>query len=493
MRFHRHTPHRGGVRPHHERAPHHLAGRLRAAWARRPHGASTATARTGPAPHAAHAHGLRGTLRDLRPFLLLWSTQTLSQVGSSMTGFALVIWIYQQQGSALASALLTVCSYAPYVLCSLLAGTLSDRWDKKTTMLVSDAIAAAGTVTVFALLTTGSLQVWHLYLLNALNGLTGSVQQPASEVATSLLTPRRHYQLVGALRSFSYAVTTMLTPVLATALLAFAGLTAVIMFDLATFSVAFVTLAGFIRIPGAADADRREGVLQSAALGLRYLAERRGVLGLILFMAAVNLFASMYDGGIAPLILSRTGGDRLALGTVNACAGAAMVAGSVVATMLPQPGNRVRMIVNAMQCSFGCELFLLALTRSLPCWCLGAVCGWIMVPLANTNLDALLRSAIPPAMQGRVYAARNALQYCTIPVGYLLSGALIDRVFEPFMAGRHAGVLTTLFGAGKGSGAAMLFLLMGVCASMMCLLVRRDRRLYEIDGADVDTGAGPML
>ena len=58
----------------------------------------------------------------LGTFLSLWSTQTFSALGSSMTSFALVIWAYEQSGSALSTALLSICSYAPYVLLSIFAG-----------------------------------------------------------------------------------------------------------------------------------------------------------------------------------------------------------------------------------------------------------------------------------------------------------------------------------------------------------------------------------
>ena len=82
------------------------------------------------------------TIKELKSFLILWSTQALSSLGSGMTGFALVLWSYGQSGSALTTALLSVCSYAPYVLMSLLSGAVSDRWNKKATMLVCDAFAA---------------------------------------------------------------------------------------------------------------------------------------------------------------------------------------------------------------------------------------------------------------------------------------------------------------------------------------------------------------
>lgn len=74
---------------------------------------------------------MKKTYQELKPFLILWSTQSLSQLGSAMTGFALTLWLYEATGSALQTALLSICSYTPYVLMSIFAGALSDRWDKK--------------------------------------------------------------------------------------------------------------------------------------------------------------------------------------------------------------------------------------------------------------------------------------------------------------------------------------------------------------------------
>ncbi len=69
-------------------------------------------------------------IKQLRPYLLLWSTQAFSSLGSGMTSYALVLWLYLHSGSALKTALLSVCSYAPYVVMSIFAGALSDRWNK---------------------------------------------------------------------------------------------------------------------------------------------------------------------------------------------------------------------------------------------------------------------------------------------------------------------------------------------------------------------------
>ena len=122
---------------------------------------------------------IRMTMQEMKTYLILWATQAFSGLGSAMTSYALLIWSYTQEGSALVTALLGVASYAPYVVCSIFAGALSDRWDKRKTMLVCDALAAATTVCILILLKTDNLRVWHLYLLNALNGLMNTVQGPA--------------------------------------------------------------------------------------------------------------------------------------------------------------------------------------------------------------------------------------------------------------------------------------------------------------------------
>lgn len=131
---------------------------------------------------------------ELRDFLILWSTQSISQLGSSITAFALTLWLYEKTGSSLSTAALTICSYAPYVLMSIFAGALTDRFNKKKTMLGCDVFAAICTMTVFVLFRTNHLMVWHLYVLNAISGLMNTVQQPASEVAMTLIVPDKYYQ-----------------------------------------------------------------------------------------------------------------------------------------------------------------------------------------------------------------------------------------------------------------------------------------------------------
>ena len=412
------------------------------------------------------------TNKKLKTYIFLWSTQSLSALGSGMTGYALVLWLYQNSGSALKTALLSICSYAPYVVMSIFAGALSDKWNKKKTMLVCDLIAAMSTVAVLILVTTGRLVPWHLYLINALNGLMNTVQQPASEVAATLLIPKDAYQKTSGLRSFSQSLNSILTPVIATMLFSFAGIESVIAFDLITFAAAFVSLWLFIKIPEPPKNDKaKEPLLVSVCGGLVWLKSKPLILKLILFLACINLVASVYDAALPAMLLSKSNGGETVLGTVNAFVGIATLLGSIAAAVMPAPKNRVRAICIALLISMSTENFLLAFGNTPVLWCIGAVLGWLSVPFMNANMDVIFRSEIPAEIQGRVFSCRNALQFFTIPIGFFTGGILVDRVFEPFISAQpESGIWACIFGSGKGSGAAMLFAVIGVAGTVVCLI-----------------------
>lgn len=424
------------------------------------------------------------TIREMKTFLLLWITQSFSGLGSAMTSFALVIWSYTQKGSALMTALLMVSSYAPYVLFSIFAGAMSDKWNKKVTMLVCDTVAALTTVLMLVLLENHMLQIWHLYLINGINGLMNTVQQPASEVAVTRVLPRKYYQNVGGLRYFSSSLNSIMTPVIATAVLGLAGMGAIVAFDLFTFGVAFFTLLFGIRIPEEkGEASEQEPLLVSAGKGIAYLKKERGIFGLILFLAAINLVASVYDAAFPAMMLSRNGGSEKVLGLVNAVIGVSTLAGSILASFAKTPKSRVRVICNCLLFSMSTENLLLALGRTPIVWCIGGFLGWIAIPLMNTNLDAIMRLHIPEQMQGRVYSVRNSFQFFTIPLGYFLGGFLVDQVFEPMMADQSDGsILIRLFGSGKGSGAALLFFVIAFAGIAVCLYFRRNKHIWELEG-----------
>ncbi len=115
-----------------------------------------------------------------------------------MTGFALVLWAYY--GRAIQPclfSLMSFCNHVPYVSYQFICWQLYiDRHRKKAIMLVSDSIAAAGSLAVLAFLLAGHLSVWHIYLINIIVGVTNAFQQPASAVTQwASLCQRKRFQM----------------------------------------------------------------------------------------------------------------------------------------------------------------------------------------------------------------------------------------------------------------------------------------------------------
>lgn len=422
---------------------------------------------------------MKNKSHPLKNFLILWSTQSVSQLGSSITAFALTLWLYETTGSSLSTAALTICSYAPYVLMSIFAGALTDRFDKKKTMLVCDLFAVLCTIVVFELFHTNQLMIWHLYALNIISGLMNTVQQPASEVAMTLIIPEEYYQKTSGLRSLSRSLISILNPLIATALYSFAGLNGVVAADVGSFIIAFTALQFFIQIPESKNA-RKESIFLLAKEGLGFLKNNPMIMTLLLFLSGINLISSAFDATVPGYVLPNPKGGQTILGIVTSCSGAAMMIGSLIVSVLPKPKDRVKIVYLTMLFSMGTENFILAFSREPILWCIGQIIGWLFVPVMSTNLEVILRGSIPVELQGRVYACRNTVQFFTIPIGLFLGGFMVDNICEPFMVKcGDLSILKMLFGTGKGSGAALMMFILGVSGSLICIIVGKKLKKYH--------------
>ena len=423
--------------------------------------------------------------RGLSKFLLWWSGQTLSSLGSSMTKYALMIWAYRQQGTALGVTMLALCSYLPSILLSFIAGAVADKWDKKKLLLATDCVMALGSLTVFALYSTDHLRVWHLYLVNLLLSFLGAFESPAVLVSTSLLAPKEQYVRVSGLQNLYSSLVTICTPIFATALMAFAGLEAVFYVNFATFAMSTVILLFFVRIPNiAAASEGKEPFLRSCLAGIRWLLAHAALWKIILFMSFINLLAYITGYGILPaMILARTGDNQTALGMVSGAMGVGTLVGGLLVTLAPPAKRRSRVIFLSLALSFLFCDTLWGLRCGVWVWVVGAFLGHVPLPFLNANLTTVMRTKVPIEMQGRVFAARDTVQYITIPIGLALGGLLADRVFEPFMAAASlpARWLAPLVGTGPGAGMAVIFLLTGLAGVLSSLLCLRGAAFRELD------------
>lgn len=424
--------------------------------------------------------------QNFKTYIIFWLSQSLSQLGSAMTSFALILWVYTQNHSAFAVSLMSFCNYVPYIMVSLFAGAFVDRHSKKKIMLAADTIAAVCSVIVFALYLGGDLQIWHIYVVNCVIGFMNAFQSPASSVAIGKIVPKDKLVNVSGMNSFSSNLTSVLTPVLAAFLFSLRGLDLILFLDLCSFVTAFLVLWLVIFIP---EEDKKEEKRKSLFAGCRegfvFLAQNKGIFVIVLTMALLNFFSRLtYENILSPMILSRSSQNSLALGTVNAVMGIGGIVGGLIVSAGKFSKDTAKMIYVSAAVSFLFGDLLMGIGQNTFVWAVAGLAASLPIPFINAGQNVILYQKVPGKMQGRIFAVRNAIQYSTIPIGILLGGFLADYVFEPYMLSDTPVTyfLHKLVGNGTGSGMAVMFLCTGICGSLLSIFSYRlfRRQIREI-------------
>ena len=411
-----------------------------------------------------------------------------------MSEFALTLWAWQLTGSATALALVGFFSLLPRIFISIFAGIIVDRANRKHLMMLGDAIAASSTLGILILHLSGNLAIWHLYLAASINGGFGQIQELAYSTSITLLVSPQNYTRANSMNSAVHYGSNIIAPAIAGVLYPIIGLGGILPIDLATFGVAIATLV-WIRIPqpmkrgGAREKgsarEKRIGntedvpqVPQSPSppvtkaravsklsilwsevtFGIRYIWQRDS-LRTLLIVTALFWFAHDLGGAIGdPMILARSDNNSQVLGAIFSAAGIGGVTGAVILSAWGGTKRRV----NGMLAGFmgaGVAKTVFGLGQSLTVWLPAQFCSSLNFPLLGSSETALWMEAVPPQLQGRVFAANSLVLELVSAIATLIAGPLCDRILEPAMQSETilSSMFASIFGRSAGAGMALLY------------------------------------
>lgn len=400
-------------------------------------------------------------------FLPIWFGQAISLLSSSMVGFGLSIWAWEKTGQATALAMTAFFYTGATMLASPLAGALVDRWNRKVVMALSDLAAAASTAVLLALFLSGRLEIWHIYAANAFSGFFQAFQWPAYSAAITLIVPKKHYARTSAMMTLAESAGFMLAPILAAVLLRAVGLSIVLTIDVVIAGLA-AAIVLVLRIPQpkttAAGLEGRGTLWKESWYGFRYIWERPGLLGLQVVFFSGNLLSMLGFSLQTPLLMSRTAGDVLAVGSVQSAIGVGTLLGSLVLSAWGGFRKKVHGVLLGWAVSNLLGMLIFGLGRTVSFWAItGFVFGFV-TPVIDASNQAIWQSKVAPDVQGRVFSARRLIAQVSQPLALLAAGPLADRVFEPAMRSESglSRALGWLVGVGPGTGMALIMVCCGV-------------------------------
>ncbi|ERN42439.1 major Facilitator superfamily [Rubidibacter lacunae KORDI 51-2] len=444
----------------------------------------------------------------MRTFIFLWLGQLASSVGSSMTYFALNLWVWQQTQSATAIALILVFYQLPQIAISPLSGLLADRVSRKRLLILSDTASACCTVAVGILAALQILQLWHVYLIAAVVGSFGNIQALTYSTLIPLIVPKQHHTRASSMGTMVGYGANIFSPALAGLLYPQIGLLGITLIDMSTFAIAMLTLL-ITPIPAIVnryqDTQKQQFTLQTTpqkienveetkrniwhevTFGFRYIASQPSLLAMVVAMSVFAFLHQVSETLCQPMILARTGGDTQILGLVVAVSGLGGVVGAIALSIWGGFRRRLAGILAGF-IGTGFSYLMLGLGRLSGLWATARFGSSFHNPLVMSSYMAVWYAKVAPKYQGRVFAADYLVGIVIESTAGLSAGLLADRILEPALqsGGWLAVYLGGWIGTGPGSGMALLITMSAMGMVLIGIMGFTVRQLREAETLIVD-------
>ena len=417
-----------------------------------------------------------------RRFLTVWLGQTASTIGSTLSAIGVAVFVFVETGSTAWLGVLIAAAAAPFVLVTPLLPVI-DRFERRAVMILADVLAGSGTVVALALALTGRLQLWHLIVTGFVGGVGTALQVPAFQAAIPQLVVPSALDRANGLTQLGAAAGVVVGPAIATPLVAWWGIEAVLLVDLVTFAVAVAatTSVRFSSEPVVSVADGDAVDDGSWAAARTWLGSHgRPLVGLLVAMAVVNFCLAGFN--VAVLSLATEVGGPARSGLVLGAGGLAMLAGTLVIGQRGLPERRIRAAAGSLLAiAVGCAIA--AFRPSFALVVVGVVVSLGLVPAASASISTVFHEWVPPSMQGRVFGLRGAIGRSLEPIGSVVAGFAIVHLATPVADadGGFAALTDVLIGEGAGRGPALALVAIGLALAGLAVGLWRSSVMTAID------------
>ncbi|MEX2447063.1 MAG: MFS transporter [Dehalococcoidia bacterium] len=410
----------------------------------------------------------------IRDFRLLWTGHVSHSLALWMEQISVPLLVLQLTGSGAHLGGVLAVRTVPQLLFGLVAGVISDWFDRRMIMLVDKVLIVCLYSAFAALVVLGRVELWHLYGLAFLRGTLMAFDQPARQSVIPMVVPNELLTSAVALMTATTNIMRMVGASLGGLTVALVGMSGAFV-SVAVIYLGAVTATYLLRVPHEAGQAKRGMAAMGAGLveGARFSFAHPGIRGVLLLCFVYFTFGMSYMQVFAPLFALRVLdiGDA-GFGFLLSTSGFGALLGALF--IASRPPKRLGFALPLIVSAFGAMLIVFALSASLP-GMYGR--GWLIAPfvaiafagMMQTGFFSLSNAALlhlaPPMLRGRVISLVS-LDRAMITIGAAAAGVLAEVV----------GVQVAQIGYGAvcvAGGLAIFFLARGFRAT-----VTTGRRTY---------------
>lgn len=401
------------------------------------------------APHQQQTRGLLRAFIALRHrnYRLFWFGQMISLIGTWMDRTGQAWLVLELTHSAWQLGLVGALQFLPVLLFSIFGGVFADRWPKRNMLLFTQTFAMVQAVVLWILVASGHVQIWEIYLLALLLGLTNSLDMPTRQAFVVEMIGREDLPNGVALNSSIFNLARVLGPGIGGLIIAFSGVTTLFLLNAVSFipviaSLLMIRISELYALSRISDEqDTAPKAWQSLREGMRYIRATPSVLMILLVAGSVSLFGVNFNV-VVPLFAT----DVLNVGAIGfGFLSSAFGIGALLSALWIAWGNRhpnIRTLLISTL-AFSTLLTFFSISRIYPLsLVLILLVGFALVSF-STAANTALQSVTPDHLRGRVMSVYMTCFAGSTPIGNLLIGGL-SLLGGPSVALMICGILALL-------------------------------------------------
>ena len=431
------------------------------------------------------------TLPGLGKFAVIASGQMISFTGSTLTEFALPLWVLTQTNDLVLFGIVGVLGVLPNLIVSPIAGAVVDRFNRRTLIMLFDAACMALLGMLLVLTVTDAMELWNMMVVFGLVACAVTCQRVAFQSALPQIVPKRYLGHANGMLQSAIGAANFIAPLFGVGLLAVFGLPGILAFDVVSYVFAIATVA-LIRFP-ATMPEVPESLWEEIRGGFRFSMRNRYFRSMLLYFALINLFLAPLLSLVAPLVLTFASLSEVAV--VTAVSGGAGILAGIVMSIWGGPRRRRMDAVRAMSVVLGICALIIASRPWLPLVCVGVfgLAGSIL--LVNGVVMTIIQTKVPARLQGRVFAINTMVSTASAPLGFGVLAPQGTALMEWLMAnvpGVEPAVHAVL-GDGPGRAIAMVYVVCGVVVLALVISTRRWNALVRFDDEVPDASPDDLI
>ena len=398
-------------------------------------------------------------------FLLLWSGELISAVGSGLTSFGLGVYVFQRTGSAANMALIALLAFLPTLMLSAPAGVLADRYDRRILMMAGDGLSALGLIYILICMMSGEAELYQICTGVFISSVFSSLLEPSYRATVTDLLTEEEYSRASGMVSIAGSARYLISPLIAGLLLTVSDVKLLLAIDISTFLLTVICTAIVRRSIEPKRPEKSGSFMESFREGWAAITEKRGVLILIIISSVMTCFMGAMQILAEPMILDFQ--TSKVLGIVETECASGMLVSSVIIGARGLKRNFTGILSVSLVLA-GLSMIGFGLRENIVMIGSFGFVFFFMLPFANNCLDYLARTNIDADKQGRAWGLISFLSQIGYVAAYGTAGLLADSM----AAARNTGV---------GRGAAGVIMISGALLAAIAIVLYRFKDVRDLE------------